>query len=338
MESHFIYELSVRGAGTFVNDSIAFLKTLDPQTLTIERLPGIFEGWTDWQRLNPGKENPFDNLSGQAWLFISEALQKSLAGDMIFVVRNNEADTEYYLRLGYALASYGEAADREEPAFVGRSIVITVLRLSEDSGSAPVKIHFNPDGSLQNTAENRVDLAKFYRTMAPGDYTPRALAISAGSPGMWTWTSASSISSRNAEGALEIAVTFPAGETHYMIIRGVRPFAKIQLYNMDYRTDPQFERYDSSGWAYSASEQSLIIKMKHKTQVEYVRIFYPAPPSPPVSAAPRPRTETPPDPGPPASAPPPVEPPAAEPPAAPAPVSPAPAVSPEASPAAPGPL
>jgi len=69
-------------------------------------------------------------------------------------------------------------------------------------------------------------------------------------------------------------VNFPAGETHYMIIRGMRPFTKIQLYGMDFRTDPQFERYDSSGWSYIAEEQTLILKMKHKTQTEHIKVIY----------------------------------------------------------------
>ncbi|MDR1212405.1 MAG: hypothetical protein LBK40_09270 [Spirochaetaceae bacterium] len=279
-ESHFVYNLSVRGAESFANDGIERLKALD--TLELENLPGVFEGWTDWHTLHPERENPFDRLIDQAWLLVSGTIQKSLAGDMILAVRDNEADTEYNLRLGCALASYGEAAGRDDWAAVGRSIVMTVLELSGGPLSAPVKIRFNPDGSLQNTAENRIDLASLYAIMESGGYTPRALAVSAGGPGVWTWTAASSISSRNTQEALEIAVSFPAGETHYMIIRGVRPFIKMQLYNIDYRTDPQFERYDSSGWAYSASEQTLIIKMKHRDQVEYVRIFYRADPSPSV--------------------------------------------------------
>jgi hypothetical protein len=59
-----------------------------------------------------------------------------------------------------------------------------------------------------------------------------------------------------------------------MIIRGIKAFTKIQLYNMDFRTDFQFERYDSSGWSYSTQEQTLIIKMKHRTAVEHIRVFY----------------------------------------------------------------
>jgi hypothetical protein len=76
------------------------------------------------------------------------------------------------------------------------------------------------------------------------------------------------------EGVLDVSVDFAAGETHYMMIRGLRPFTKIQLYGIDFRTDPRFERYDSSGWAYSASEQTLILKMKHKSPIEHVRIYF----------------------------------------------------------------
>jgi hypothetical protein len=43
---------------------------------------------------------------------------------------------------------------------------------------------------------------------------------------------------------------------------------------MDYRTDPQFERYDSSGWSYSSAEQTLLLKMKHREETEHIRIFY----------------------------------------------------------------
>jgi hypothetical protein len=73
---------------------------------------------------------------------------------------------------------------------------------------------------------------------------------------------------------LDIAAEFPVGETHYLLIRGVRPFAKLQLYGIDFRTDPRFERYDSSGWAYSPSEQALLVKMKHKSPAEHIRIFF----------------------------------------------------------------
>jgi hypothetical protein len=86
---------------------------------------------------------------------------------------------------------------------------------------------------------------------------------------------------------LDIAVTFPVGETHYLIVRGIPPFTKVQLYGADYQTDPNFERSDSSGWSYSASERSLLLKVKHRDPVEHIRVFYTPP-------APRPVTPPPP--------------------------------------------
>ncbi|GHV35100.1 hypothetical protein AGMMS4952_27470 [Spirochaetia bacterium] len=94
--------------------------------------------------------------------------------------------------------------------------------------------------------------------------------------GIWAWTAGAGVTANfNQENNfLDISVNFPSGETHYMLIRGIRPFTQIQLYNIPFRTDSQFERYDSSGWAYSSSEQTLMVKMKHRLTTEHILIYY----------------------------------------------------------------
>ena len=76
--------------------------------------------------------------------------------------------------------------------------------------------------------------------------------------------------------------------THYAIIRGVRPFISIQIHGRDWRSDPQFERYESSGWVYYQQEQVLILKLRHFSATENMRIIYRfaerPPPPPPVTA------------------------------------------------------
>jgi hypothetical protein len=127
---------------------------------------------------------------------------------------------------------------------------------------------------IEDAALPRVSTARLYRLLAPGEYFPRAVGIGAVVNGIWAWTAASALSVTQEGNILDMAVSFPAGETHYMIVRGVKPFTKLQLYNMDFRTDSQFERYDSSGWYYSAQEQTLLLKMKHRTTVEHIRLVY----------------------------------------------------------------
>jgi hypothetical protein len=157
---------------------------------------------------------------------------------------------------------------------VGRSIVLSVLSLTGGDGTLPASLAVSGEGIISENAGPRVTAARLYRILRPGEYYPRAAGIGAGVNGIWAWTAASAVSASQENNVLDISVGFPAGETHYMMIRGVRPFAKIQLYGIDYRTDPQFERYDSSGWVYSAGEQILILKMKHRAVSEHIRIFY----------------------------------------------------------------
>jgi len=174
----------------------------------------------------------------------------------VFSLIGNQADTEFNLRLGRALLAYAESAQDRYWAGIGRSLILYALSLEDSSNPSP-----------QATA-------RLYRILAHGDFHPRAVAINAPGNNIWTWTAAQAVSAVHDDEMLEIAASFPAGETHFMIIRGVRPFTRLQLYNIDFRSDPQFERWESSGWRYIPQEQTLIVKMRHRTPVEHIRIFY----------------------------------------------------------------
>lgn len=92
---------------------------------------------------------------------------------------------------------------------------------------------------------------------------------------VWAWTIARDISiSQDENKTLYIDINFPLGLTHYVIITGINPFRRIQIYNMDFRTDPQFEIYNSSGYVYRLSMKSLLLKSRHKSQHEIVKLFY----------------------------------------------------------------
>ncbi len=272
-ESHVFYNLNTRNMTTFINDGAAFVRAIDPAALGLDPIPGIFEGWKDWKSIKTSGENPFERLLEQAFFVISKNIANIESRDMILVQQNGEADLLYNIRLGKALIEYGDASGNQDRAAIGRSIVLSVLNLVDQTGTIPTKVKIAADGTLQSTAENRINSFRLYTIFHYDEYYPRAVPITS-VPGVWTWTCASTITSVMENNVLDISVGFPAGETHYMIIRGIKPFTKMQLYNIDYRTDAQFERYDSSGWSYSQSEQTLIIKMKHKTSIEHVRIFY----------------------------------------------------------------
>ncbi|MCL2319346.1 MAG: hypothetical protein FWC45_04620 [Treponema sp.] len=277
---------AVRGHLNFFDAGADLVRAIDPSTIALDITPGILEGYVDWKTFRPTVDNPFERLVDQACFVILESLRKTAndlaaPGNRIFAFYGSQGDTEFNLRLGKALMVYTEAAppapggQNSAWAGIGRSLVLSALSMGDAAGAVKAGLVASDAGAItESTARPGLTTARLYRILAPRDYYPRAITIGASVNSIWTWTAAQAVSASQENNVVDIAVNFPAGETHYMIIRGVRPFVKIQLYSMDFRTDPQFERYDSSGWSYVPQEQILILKMKHRTQTEHVKVFY----------------------------------------------------------------
>ena len=99
---------------------------------------------------------------------------------------------------------------------------------------------------------------------------------------VWAWTVARDTSYvRDSEGNATITLDFPSGETHHAIINGIRPFRRIDIYDISFRTDPKFESYNSSGYVFDAETQTLLLKSLHKVQREAIKFYYAASPTEP---------------------------------------------------------
>jgi hypothetical protein len=214
----------------------------------------------------------------QACFAASEGIVMNNQDEQIFVFNQGTADLEFNLRLGAGLAAYGEYSGQETWGGIGRSLVLSVLSLINDTGTAPLTLTLDENGEVSPSGTNSLSAARIYRRLRLGDYSARAVGLSTNpvTNGIWTWTAATGVAANfnQEKNFLDISANFPSGETHYMLIRGIRPFTQIQLYNIPFRTDPQFERYDSSGWAYSPSEQTLMVKMKHRLTTEHILRYY----------------------------------------------------------------
>ena len=283
-ENKVIEYFAVRGLFNFIDSGADLVRSIDPAILALDIVPGILEGYMDWKVFRHGTDNPFARLVDQACFVISGSLARTGSGgsvqsdaqtDRVFVFSGRSADTEFNLRLGKALLLYAEDAGDAHWAGIGRSLVLSALSMGDAAGAVKAGLYISETGEItENNEPSALTTARLHRVLSPGDLFPRALAIGAPVNSIWAWTAAQTAGASQENNVLDIAVTFPAGEAHYMIFRGVRPFTKIQLYGMDFRTDSQFERYDSSGWSYIQQEQTLLVKMKHRTQVEHIRIFY----------------------------------------------------------------
>jgi hypothetical protein len=275
-DTHAIEFLAVRGQSSLIDSAAATLASINDAGPDLDLAPGIMEGYADWLSYRGDEDNPFERLADQACFSLSEGIVATHQGERIVVFDGEKADLEFNARLGTGLIAYGEHTGQDVWTGIGRSLILSVLAFVDETGAAPLSLRLRADGGIEADPGSSLGAAQIYRLLRLGDYSVRAAALSVPASGAWTWTAASAVTATfdQETNMLDIAATFPRGETHYMFIRGIRPFVQLRLYNIPFRTDPRFESYDSSGWIYSPSEQTLMVKMKHQLPTEHIQIYY----------------------------------------------------------------
>jgi hypothetical protein len=279
-ESHPIEWLSIRGYTKSVDSAGEWILLVDPSTVVPDNAPGILEGYADWSAFRPDRDNPFSKFSIRVLSLVSAGIRKSANGEYVFVFNGGVADMEFNIRLGKALVVFAEITGNEGWANAGRSIILSVLSLTDErTGMVPKELlvsEISTDTPNLSAGANGVSAAILYGILRVSENYPHAVQIVPGAQPIWVWTASSSVTTALiTNNMLDISVSFPQDETHYMLIRGIRPgFIRLQLYDRDYRTASDFERWDSSGWSYSTSEQTLLVKMKHRTREEHIQIFW----------------------------------------------------------------
>ncbi|MDR2070331.1 MAG: hypothetical protein LBP81_02795, partial [Treponema sp.] len=268
LESHAVEFCGLRGYDQILDGIAELARSLDPASLSPDLIPGILESYTEWGIYRSPDNNPFEGLVASACQILYDGIKENAAGNRVLYFDGSRADTEYNFRLGLALDRYGRSSGREEWGALGRSLVISILSLTEN-GSFPAGFAISEEETGGNPKvldadlipdRARVDFLTLYR-LFPGPTYPHAVRIGVLAGNVWAWTASDSVTVSQKNNIVDIAVSFPVGETHYMLIRGLRPFVKIQIYGIDYRTDPRFEYYDAAGWTFSSSEQTLLLKL-----------------------------------------------------------------------------
>jgi len=254
-EEHILDYLFTRSNSSLANEIIDIIKNIKPESIIIDHCPGILEVVSDIRRWRPSAENPAEHLIEQMVSLVSENLVRDTENNHVFVLNFEGMNLDFSLRMGKAIIPWAESAQNAEWEAIGKSLVISALESSGDGAG------------------------KLYNTLRTTDYYPRAAWLTDNN--QWAWTVSSLVRASAIDGDLNIAFTFPVNMTHYVIIRGIRPFLRLQLYGTDWRSEPQFERSDSSGWIYYPQDQILILKLRHRTAIENVRIIYREPPPPP---------------------------------------------------------
>lgn len=162
------------------------------------------------------------------------------------------------VQAGDAILRYGETVNDSSLVAGGRLIVSSYLK---ESSSFDLKT-----------------LGELYPIVVHDNYFYPHFEILAFNNGraVWAWTCAKNISYENdSQGSIVLNVDFPLSYTHYAIITGIERFQTIYIYDLAFRTDARFETYNSSGYVYQNDSNSLLLKSRHKNQIEQIRLVYP---------------------------------------------------------------
>ena len=190
----------------------------------------------------------------------AEAIERSCAFDdgiMTISEQGTFLSVIQAVQAGDAILRLGQHLSNPEYVAAGRLIIssylkdCTVFDLHTLSALYPITVHHN-----------------FY-------YPHFELLRAAGGKPVWAWTCARNIQYRTDEnGTITLALDFPVSHTHYVIVSGIPQFRSIYIYDVAFRSDPHFENYNSSGYAYAPESEALLIKSRHRAKIENVELFY----------------------------------------------------------------
>ena len=252
----------------------------DASSLTLAQISGIMRTYVELTQLNkdyaallePAMPNCINRIT-EACTFENDVLTISENDTFLSVVQAAET--------GIALMRYGLVTNNDTYIRAGRVIVNSYIA---ESSSFDLRT-----------------LSTLYPLLAyDNTYYPHIQIIrGSGKDALWAWTCAQDITyAKDDDGSLVLSIDFPLEYTHYVIFKGIPSFEQIYIYDMAFRTDPRFETYNSSGYVYKADSQSLLLKSRHKTQIEKIRMSYiPVPkaapaPTPAPAATPEPAEST----------------------------------------------
>ncbi|WP_255803773.1 hypothetical protein [Treponema denticola] len=248
---------------------------------------GFLEAAMDYAFYFPNKQNLFMENSEQCETVLKDSLI-SIDEGLYISSDKKTIDTEKTLRAASVLIRYGSSyPDKGTWKAVGQALYSSIFSLGGNSSSLPASFDIQGDKAkkLGLMANDSLILhaEKLYSVAVKDNpYYPHeeSLALKA-EPGIWAWTSARDINVlKNDAKVFGFRISAKAGDTHYMIIRGIRPFYRIQIHEIDFRTDPRFEIYNSSGYVYDERTRTLLLKMKHKKDDEDIVLFLGRPPEP----------------------------------------------------------
>lgn len=181
-------------------------------------------------------------------------------------------DTAVSLEAGRILEILGHHEDDETLAAVGRGLVTAQIAASDEYGFCPGGYSLEAGGAEPGTMP-LVTAEAVFEAAFPGDIFPRWVPLGGGlESGRFVFTGVpvevdltDGTGDTESGGEARMSLRFFPGRSHYLIVRGIETLRGIELHDLNWRSDPQFDIY-TTGYTYDADSASLLIKLGHRDE------------------------------------------------------------------------
>jgi hypothetical protein len=251
----------------------AFAASVNADSLSLRQIAGLVACLSEAEAFMPGSANPYLRFEPLIEKKLLAAMVKAPEGYFL-ALEPSAVDVQAQARLAKALMGWGDARYSETFTGMGQALMQGIFSLSDDVGVLPASLSLN--GAQIGGRAGVLAPENVYELVADNPWYPRELSFykQAGA-GVWAWTCAPELKYEgSASGEAAISAVWPLGMTHYLTIFGIEPFSLIQIYDIPYSPDSEFESYNVSGYLYERSSKTLFLKMKHKAEREYVRLTF----------------------------------------------------------------
>ena len=199
------------------------------------------------------------------------AISKSSSG-LFLTTGEEEVDLFMSIRAGRLLIRTAGVIDRPAIKTIGRNLILSALGLADSLGYLPESFRLNPEpielGPMTLNPERVYPLVAEVQHLPVEQPLYRFLY-----PGSWIWTAARTGRVIAGDRSFAISYKFPVGETHYLIIQGLKPIYELKIHGIQWKSDPQYLRY-SDGWLYDSESQTLFMKITQREGEEEIQISY----------------------------------------------------------------
>ncbi len=238
------------------NNITKLLETLSESsnlTPTIQQAAEIIKTYNLLKQGNNSINSQFETFTKKCVQIIIKAITLNKNKITLSAEKNTAISNISAAQVGTALIAYGKISGNSNFTHCGYLIINTYISQSE---SLSIDI-----------------LTQLYPILrADNNFYPHYLKLS---NNIEIWTCANTITTTvNNNKAVTFDIDFPRGLSHYIILKGIKPFSAIQIYGLNFHTDPRFETYNSSGYVLIKQRNILLLKSRQKSQHEIIKIFY----------------------------------------------------------------